>query len=312
MNAGAPKLFVSYSHDNETHKEWVLVLSTRLRANGVDVMLDQWDLDLGNDLPRFMESGLTDTDRILVVCSEAYVQKANAGRGGVGYEKQILTAQMMKNLTSNRIIPLIRNNNSADTLPVFLSSRFYVDFRNDADYEMKYQELIREVHGERLKPRPPLGRNPFEDNGPIIPKLSMSPERYVSPLLSGVVIFDYSNNDGRFVLGSGDMVFETAWSGASNRSIHAYNNPPTICRLALAEKVTSIYEISDATVYDSSSRARTPRLGEVVVWINNSGYFAAARIDALKCRAHGDDRDEVTFSYAIQPNKTACFTDLRK
>ncbi|WP_158009563.1 SEFIR domain-containing protein, partial [Bathymodiolus thermophilus thioautotrophic gill symbiont] len=37
-----PKCFMSYSHDNKEHEEWVLSLATRLRENGVDVILDQW------------------------------------------------------------------------------------------------------------------------------------------------------------------------------------------------------------------------------------------------------------------------------
>jgi len=53
----APRLFISYSHDDQAHKDWVLMLATRLVANGVDVLLDQWDMRLGSDLPRFMENG---------------------------------------------------------------------------------------------------------------------------------------------------------------------------------------------------------------------------------------------------------------
>ncbi|MBU9862223.1 toll/interleukin-1 receptor domain-containing protein [Rahnella aceris] len=34
-----PTVFISYSHDNELHKDWVLQLATRLRSNGVEVLL---------------------------------------------------------------------------------------------------------------------------------------------------------------------------------------------------------------------------------------------------------------------------------
>ncbi|MDR1387396.1 MAG: toll/interleukin-1 receptor domain-containing protein [Propionibacteriaceae bacterium] len=39
--------FVSYSHNHQSHKDWVLALATRLRSLGVDVILDQWDLTPG-------------------------------------------------------------------------------------------------------------------------------------------------------------------------------------------------------------------------------------------------------------------------
>lgn len=37
---------------------------------------DQWDLYLGSDLPAFMESGLSEVDRVIAICSENYVEKA--------------------------------------------------------------------------------------------------------------------------------------------------------------------------------------------------------------------------------------------
>ena len=39
-----PRVFASYSHDSQSHKDWVLMLATRRVANGVDVILDQWDV----------------------------------------------------------------------------------------------------------------------------------------------------------------------------------------------------------------------------------------------------------------------------
>lgn len=308
MAKPAPKVFVSYSHDSEPHKDWVLRLATRLVANGVEVLLDQWDLNLGSDLLRFMESGLSEADRVLSICTRPYTTKANEGLGGVGYEKMILTAQVMENVTTNRIIPVIRTNNLPQLVPIFLASRVYIDFRDDLAYEAKYGELLREIHGQKIKPRPPLGKNPFVITPELIaPVVSFGPERYVSPALSGVVTFDYSNNNGRYVLGAGDLAFETAWSGAGNTSIHAYSDPPSIRAVALAIGVKDIVDIDDASLYDTSSRVRTPRLGEIAVWQNTAGYFAVTKIEALKNRGHGNDRDEVVFSYVIQSNKTPSF-----
>src|SRR5437868_4098057 len=94
-----PRCFISYSHDTGAHKDWVLALATRLMSNGVEVLLDQWDLRLGGDLPMFMET-IGDADRVIAVCTDAYVDKANEGKGGVGYEKMILSAELMENVKS--------------------------------------------------------------------------------------------------------------------------------------------------------------------------------------------------------------------
>ena len=100
-----PKVFISYSHDSDEHKEWVLQLSTRLRQNGVDVILDRWDLGAGDDMTLFMEKGVRDSDRVLVICTDAYVRKANAAEGGVGYERMIITATARSRCGNRQIHP---------------------------------------------------------------------------------------------------------------------------------------------------------------------------------------------------------------
>lgn len=45
-----PKVFISYSHDSQEHKKWVLEFATRLRNSGVDAILDQWELQPGDDI----------------------------------------------------------------------------------------------------------------------------------------------------------------------------------------------------------------------------------------------------------------------
>lgn len=41
----------------DDNKDWVLMLATRLVANGVDVLLDQWDMRLGSDLSAVSTNG---------------------------------------------------------------------------------------------------------------------------------------------------------------------------------------------------------------------------------------------------------------
>ncbi len=72
-----PTVFISYSHDDETHKAWVLQLATRLRSNGVNILLDRWNLSLGQDLAAFMERGLSKSNRVICICSELYVRKSD-------------------------------------------------------------------------------------------------------------------------------------------------------------------------------------------------------------------------------------------
>jgi len=155
-----PKAFISYSHDTQEHKKWVLDLATRLRNTGVDAILDQWELKPGDDLPHFMETNLANADRVLMICTEKYVQKANAGAGGVGYEKMIVTADLLKSIDSNKVIPIIRQSGT-HTLPTFLKSKLFLDFSRTDQFEFSFDELVRTLHNAPLFVKPPVGNSPF-------------------------------------------------------------------------------------------------------------------------------------------------------
>lgn len=156
-----PKVFVSYSHDSEPHKEWVLKLATDLRANGVDAILDTWDLALGQDIAAFMDEGITASDRVLLVCTTGYVAKAHSGTGGVGYERMIVTAELVQSIDTRKFVPIVRDNANSAKTPTFLGPRLYIDFSNDTEYARKLDELLRELLGTPSSPKPPLGPNPF-------------------------------------------------------------------------------------------------------------------------------------------------------
>ncbi|WP_138679167.1 toll/interleukin-1 receptor domain-containing protein [Candidatus Accumulibacter phosphatis] len=156
-----PRVFVSYSHDSQAHKQWVLEFATRLRKVGVDASLDQWDLGPGDDIPHFMERSLATADRVIMVCTENYVQKANAGTGGVGYEKMIVTSDLMKTIDSNKVIPVIRQGGRPE-LPTFLKSKLYIDFSREDQFEESFDNLTRSIHNAPLFQKPEISNSPFE------------------------------------------------------------------------------------------------------------------------------------------------------
>lgn len=156
-----PRVFISYSHDSAVHKEWVLNFATTLRNRGIDAVLDQWNLKPGDDLPHFMETELTRSDFAIMVCTERYIEKANAGEGGVGYEKMIITSSLLRKINSNIVIPIVRHS-SNEKLPTFLGSKLYIDFSNDEDVEYSLDELLRTLLDAPLFEKPEIGSNPFK------------------------------------------------------------------------------------------------------------------------------------------------------
>jgi len=153
------KVFISYSHDTAEHKRWVGELASTLVTKGVEVILDQWDTGPGDDLYRFMQSSLITANRVLVICTEPYVHKANDGTGGVGYESMILTGELVKDLATTKFIPVIRQTGQKPVLPSFLATRFYINLSDDDTAQ--FEELLRELHQAPALLKPPLGVNPY-------------------------------------------------------------------------------------------------------------------------------------------------------
>lgn len=156
-----PTVFISYSHDSEGHRDWVYKLACRLVESGVEVVLDQWEIQLGTNILKFMENGLANSDRVLVICTENYNKKSNAGLGGVGYEKNILTAEIFSFQDTNKFIPCIRGVSGQFKTPVCLGGRAYIDFTDDDGFESNLNQLLHELFGIPLRPKPALGKSPF-------------------------------------------------------------------------------------------------------------------------------------------------------
>ncbi len=157
----APQVFISYSHDSKEHKAWVTKLATDLRGNGVDVILDGWDLAPGQDVALFMQRGVASSERVIMICSEDYVNKADGAAGGVGYERLIITSEVVENIDTKKFIPIVRGNATSLKIPRFIGPRLYIDFTRDEDYLHNFDQLLREIHGSPALSKPPLGPNPF-------------------------------------------------------------------------------------------------------------------------------------------------------
>lgn len=295
-----PRVFMSYS-SAPGHDDWVRRLSTRLRGNGVDVILDQWEVRLGSDLPHFMEQGLTGADRVIAVCSDSYIAKANSGKRGVGYEKKIATADLMRDAVTSHIVPVLRDTTVVPPTPTFLLGARYVDFRDDEQWDASYQELLYDLYGQEILPKPALGANPFAGNNSIIAAqaIGYDPTAFASPALAGVVTYPYDDNDGRFVIGTGIAAFTIDLGSASADSVHVYRDPTDIYSVALAAD-TPLEQVQSPEQYDSSSRSRTARVGDSVVLINTAGRVAVFEVLSVTVRdTSADGIPRVTLKYSI-------------
>lgn len=293
-----PKLFISYSWDSNEHKQWVKKLATDLQHHGVDVILDQWDARLGNDLAFFMEQGLTESQLVVCICSDQYVEKANQQKGGVGYEKRIMSADLISESNKDFIIPIIRNNYNK-TLPTFLKGLKYADFSDDARYVTVYGELLARIYNEDLKLKPTLGSNPFTisnlaENIRVITDIQSI--EFCSPALEGTVEFDYKRNSGSFIIGEGKYTFNLLFSECGYDSIYCYRDH--ILRIGYNPQYNEFPQEADFLKFDYSSRYKTLKIGELIILENNAHQFAAIKILDVKKNTF-DIGHLVKFNYRI-------------
>jgi pyrimidine deaminase RibD-like protein len=143
--------------------------------------------------------------------------------------------------------------------------------------------------------------NTREDNRSFIEQFR------ASPALTGTITFNFKHNDGRYSLGHGDLLFETRWSNAGSSAIHIYRDGTNLEGIAHLHTADQLAHVRDASVYDMSSRALTPREGHFAVLRNVNDKFAVLRVDDVRARSHGDDYDSLTLTYWINSDGSPRF-----
>ncbi|MDE3113011.1 MAG: toll/interleukin-1 receptor domain-containing protein [Chloroflexota bacterium] len=157
------RVFLSYTWETDSHRRWVLKLAADLMRNGVHVLIDEWDLrDFHDDLHFFMETGIRESDFVVLVCTPEYARRANARRGGVGVESSIITGEFYEPATATKFLPIVRKGTQdvERSLPSYLKTRYAIDFTNDASYDRSLEDLLRRMYGRPRYRRPRLGPVP--------------------------------------------------------------------------------------------------------------------------------------------------------
>lgn len=121
---------------------------------------------------------------------------------------------------------------------------------------------------------------------------------YANERFYGTFTFDYSNNNGEFDIGEGEHLFTTRWSKASDKSIYAYKDASNIDSIARIKAPCELTKKLSGE-FDFSSRCRTPNIGDIIIWKNRNGKYAATKIISILDDTRGADHDELTCEYVI-------------
>lgn len=182
-----PRVFISYSHDSEAHRDVVLGLANRLRNDGIESWIDQYVPGFPvQGWPRWMETEIEQADFVLLVCTPLYLKRFHGndvdGGRGVNFEGVIISQSLYSNYyrnANNKFIPVIPLQGSLEHVPQAL--QIYSTYHLDTDY----QDLYRLLTGQPKVTPPPVGQVvqlPEKTNPAFLPSLSIA-SAYLQSLL---------------------------------------------------------------------------------------------------------------------------------
>lgn len=134
-------------------KEWVRELGARLEVErvgkrNIEVFLDEWDIDHGENIVSKIDQGLKEARFVAVVLSPAMLKRE--------WPEAEWTARFMSDPAGRRgqLLPILLHDRDPETnelidIPMLLRPIRRFDFTKPSNYEAELAELIRRIRGER-------------------------------------------------------------------------------------------------------------------------------------------------------------------
>lgn len=150
-----PKVFISYAHKDIIYEDKVLEFANRLRTEGIDAMIDQYEESPSEGWPRWMEKQIIQSDYVLILCEETYNRKLydNTGKGVVWEANLIYQLLYDSSADTKKFIAAFFEENDQQFIPLPLKP---YTFYNLSD-ESQYQKLYWRFRGITNTKKPPLG-----------------------------------------------------------------------------------------------------------------------------------------------------------
>lgn len=152
-----PKVFISYSHQDDNYENKVLEFSNKLRAEGIDASVDLYEEAPAEGWPRWMENQISEADYVLVLCSKSYYDKFYSDKRGKGvsWEVNIIYQYLYDaNAETKKFIPVFFEKSEEQYIPKPIKSFTYYNIGSGNGYEKLYWRL----RGVQKTQKPPLGK----------------------------------------------------------------------------------------------------------------------------------------------------------
>lgn len=142
-----PVVFISYSHDSIDHQNKVFDLSKKLRSEGIDCILDQYEHSPEEGWPRWMQRNIKRADFVLMICTPIYYSRVmgfeEKGKGhGVSWEGNLIYQEMYDaGSLNNKFIPAFFKDGNHKNVPDPLKGSTSYNVDDDNEYLNLYKRF---------------------------------------------------------------------------------------------------------------------------------------------------------------------------
>lgn len=305
------QVFVSSTYE-DLKEERAAVTQCLLDNNCIPVGMEQFPASNMSQM-EYIEKMLDDCDYYILIIGGRY---GSLDDDGVGYTEKEYNYAQQKGIPVMAFVNLHPEklpNEKCEHANIEKFKAFRDRVRNAKKLVKRYSDIgdlkanvvtavnaaIREYPGIGWVRATDLLQEENLEMGNNVVALSSTTKVYACEAEQGSFTFDYSNNDGKFTIGKDEYLFTTEWSKASNRSIHACSDSSNIDSIARIKAPCTLSKEKLTGEYDFSSRCRTPNIGDIIIWKNIFGNYAATQIIAISDDTRGANHDELTCEYVI-------------
>lgn len=194
--APAGEVFISYSWDGDEHIKAVREFADRLRSEGIDAVIDQYEESPPDGWPRWMDKKIRDSRLVLSVCTEEYYkgvmgEAAPKTRLGVRWEGGLIYQHLYNEGTNQKFVPVLFRDADKKFIPTPIQSATHYLIDTPGGYDRLYARLMNR----------PTAKKP--ELGPIRPlpkkEVKTDPSMYVTGPID-VELWNEAQWSGTFVL----------------------------------------------------------------------------------------------------------------
>lgn len=141
-----PSVFVTYRWENEEYSDKVISFTDYLRKSGFNAKMDALvsQEESAIDFPEMMHNVFIKYDKVIILISPGYKERAEKFIGGVGFEYGMLIKDFNQNKNKYIIATLLGMEDIESQTPLFLKEKEVLDLTKQEKHDRLFAKLLDE------------------------------------------------------------------------------------------------------------------------------------------------------------------------